>query len=226
MLYLKESQETESAKRILSNKNNSSVFEFRGIMKEKIDLRLQKTYIALHTNFKQLLEEKRFEELTVNELCERSMIRRSTFYKHFTDKYDYFSFFLQEITASFRDSLSSKEITEDVGSYLTHMCRELVRFIKTNERLVQNIKTSDLFSVLMRIMLDEINSDFYRVLTQNYQETMTKSQLQGTAAFYAGGMINTLFQYLKQNSPIDENQFIDIITPHFHLEKTAHKMQR
>ena len=57
-------------------------------MEKNTDLRIQKTYLALQNAFVALLEEKRFEELTVNELCDRAMIRRTTFYKHFGDKYE------------------------------------------------------------------------------------------------------------------------------------------
>ena len=60
-------------------------------MEQKMDLRIRKTYLALHSAFTQLLEERKFEDITVNELCDRAMIRRTTFYKHFADKFDYFS---------------------------------------------------------------------------------------------------------------------------------------
>ena len=35
-----------------------------------------------------LLESKPFPKITVNELCEKSMIVRSTFYLHFQDKFE------------------------------------------------------------------------------------------------------------------------------------------
>ena len=48
-----------------------------------MDLRIKKTYRALFDAFTELLEEHRFEDLTVAMLCDRAMIRRTTFYKHF-----------------------------------------------------------------------------------------------------------------------------------------------
>ena len=66
-------------------------------MEKKTDLRIQKTYLALQNAFEALLEEKRFEELTVNELCDKAMIRRTTFYKHFADKYEFFAFYIREM---------------------------------------------------------------------------------------------------------------------------------
>ena len=62
-------------------------------MEEKTDLRIRKTYKALCDAFVNILEKKRFDDLTVNELCDEAMIRRATFYKHFADKYDFFFFF-------------------------------------------------------------------------------------------------------------------------------------
>ena len=51
-----------------------------------MDLRIKKTYRALFEAFTELLEEHRFEDVTVAMLCDRAMIRRTTFYKHFRDK--------------------------------------------------------------------------------------------------------------------------------------------
>ena len=44
-----------------------------------------------------LLENKPFSKITVNELCEKSDIVRSTFYLHFRDKYELLSYCLDQI---------------------------------------------------------------------------------------------------------------------------------
>ena len=119
-------------------------------MEEKMDLRIQKTYLALHNAFTEILEEKRFDEMTVNELCDRAMIRRTTFYKHFADKYEYFSFYIREITSTFQDRLAPDVAEDEVNAYLLHMSREMVRFLQQHEKLVRNIRTSSMFPVLLR----------------------------------------------------------------------------
>ena len=52
-------------------------------MEEKTDLRIRKTYKALCDAFVTILEKKRFDDLTVNELCDEAMIRRAAFHKQF-----------------------------------------------------------------------------------------------------------------------------------------------
>ena len=55
-------------------------------MEKKNDLRVQKTYRALMAAFEALMAEETFDDITVNELCARALIRRPTFYSHFEDK--------------------------------------------------------------------------------------------------------------------------------------------
>ena len=180
-------------------------------MEEKMDLRIRKTYLALHNAFMELLTEKRFEELTVNELCDRAMIRRTTFYKHFADKYEYFTFYIKEVCATFQDRLAPDVSEGEVEAYLLHMCRQLVRFMKQHDRLVQNIKTSSMFPMLLSILLEQISYDISLVFRRAGSENMDKTKIEGIAAFYAGGLTNTLFQYLKRDDSIEEEPFIELI---------------
>lgn len=181
-------------------------------MEEKMDLRIRKTYLALHTAFTSLLEEKRFEEFTVNELCERAMIRRTTFYKHFADKYEYYTFYMKEIVAAFQDSLAPDVPDGDAGSYFIHMSRELIRFMQQHEKLVQNIKSSSMFPMLLSILLDQISYDVAQVLRRSGKAAGEKENIESMAAFYAGGLTNVLFQSLKSDKPLDEAQFIRTVS--------------
>ena len=61
-------------------------------VKRKEDLRVTRTKKALTDMLRALLETKRFEDITVNELCEKAKIRRATFYKHFDDKYAFLAY--------------------------------------------------------------------------------------------------------------------------------------
>lgn len=181
-------------------------------MEEKIDLRIQKTYMALHDAFIALLAEKRFDDLTVNELCDRAMIRRTTFYKHFADKYEYFTFYIRTLMETFQKRLTPNIEGETIDAYLMHMCRESLRFVREHNRLVQNIRASSVFPILLNIMIEQIAQDLAQVLRYDKDLQISKTQIDGIAAFYAGGIANALFRYLKQDLTIDEEQFIGIIS--------------
>ncbi len=57
-------------------------------MEKPLDLRIRKTYIALTNTLIEMMEEAPFEDIRVSDLCDRAMVRKSTFYKHFADKYE------------------------------------------------------------------------------------------------------------------------------------------
>ena len=56
--------------------------------KPKTDLRVLKTQLAIRGAFTDLLEEKPFSSITVQNIIDRARVNRKTFYNHYHDKYD------------------------------------------------------------------------------------------------------------------------------------------
>lgn len=52
------------------------------------DLRVRRTRTTLQRALIELTVEKGFAAVTVRDICERAMVNRSTFYRHYIDKYD------------------------------------------------------------------------------------------------------------------------------------------
>jgi len=57
------------------------------IVPSKIDPRVRRTRQMLFQAFEDLLGEKNFEQISVQDISERSTLNRATFYDHFTDKF-------------------------------------------------------------------------------------------------------------------------------------------
>lgn len=57
-------------------------------------LKVTHTNLLLWNSLRDLvfLENKDFERITINDICKRAAVHRSTFYNHFQDKYDLFTF--------------------------------------------------------------------------------------------------------------------------------------
>ena len=181
-------------------------------MDNKLDLRLQKTYLALQNAFTQLLDEKRFDELTVNELCDRAMIRRTTFYKHFADKYDYFAFYIRDMVSAPQHHLPADVAVGDVNTYILYMSRELLHFLHSHERMVCNIKNSSMFPLLLSILLEQITGDIMMILHRICPELEDPSKKQeAIAAFYAGGILNCYFLLMREDASVDEKLFLDVV---------------
>lgn len=53
-----------------------------------MDLRKERTLILLTQAMLDLLHEKPFNSITISEICNKAMVRRPTFYRHFQNKED------------------------------------------------------------------------------------------------------------------------------------------
>ncbi len=57
-------------------------------MSKETDLRVLKTHKLIRSSFLNLIDEKGFECITINDIAKKAQINRSTFYLHYCDKYD------------------------------------------------------------------------------------------------------------------------------------------
>ena len=124
-----------------------------------VDLRIKKTYRALFDAFTELLEEHRFEDLTVAMLCDRAMIRRTTFYKHFRDKNDYFAFYIDELMSGLPQKQPDEAgvvSAEDVRALRHAILDDAMDLILAHERLMDNILASSMSGMLTGMICDRI----------------------------------------------------------------------
>lgn len=108
-----------------------------------VDLRVQRTYKLLGDAFVSLLREKNFDQITVREICDRAMVRRTTFYQHFKDKQDFLVWFIRGKQKEF---LLHAKYCEDpvsgIEDYMTGILAEVLRFLRENRHLIDAISGS------------------------------------------------------------------------------------
>ncbi len=126
-------------------------------MNKNLDLRVRKTYASLMNTMLELLKEKDFEEITVNELCERALVGRGTFYKHFSDKYDFFSFVLREMLDHYLQEAEEKTKEDDPCSYYVAFFEAFMQFIEKNNEMFGPPSSSSMISVLLFSTSDTIS---------------------------------------------------------------------
>ena len=73
---------------------------------EHADLRVRRTHKLLWEALMAELSERPIEEITVSDICERAMVHRTTFYKHYEDKY---ALLEQGIRQMYDDLLAEEE---------------------------------------------------------------------------------------------------------------------
>ena len=128
-------------------------------MEKKLDLRIQKTHIALTDAFLSLLNQKRFDNITVAEICDSAMVRRATFYKHFGDKYEFFTYTIRKIKEDFRKKNCDNIQTQMPADPYVQILRNIMDFLDESGLRVRSVMESDAYPILMEILSEEIYRD-------------------------------------------------------------------
>jgi AcrR family transcriptional regulator len=88
---------------------------------EKLDPRVKRTRSLILQSFEQLLAEKNFEAISVQDVTANAQINRATFYAHFQDKYGLLDY---TITQSFRQEIEKRML--DACHYTPENLRSLI----------------------------------------------------------------------------------------------------
>ena len=75
----------------------------------KEDLRITKTRKVLFETLVLLMKEKSFEEIKVSDICKKALINRSTFYSHYSDKYELFMELIDALKDNLTESLNNND---------------------------------------------------------------------------------------------------------------------
>jgi AcrR family transcriptional regulator len=109
------------------------------------DLRVIKTRSLIRNAFVKLMDEKGFKNITINDIADGAIINRSTFYLHYTDKYD----------------LLQKTVAEAIKNILwlvepqAHVVNEKLDYESFLQNLSDILKTVEKDALLYRIILND-----------------------------------------------------------------------
>lgn len=179
-------------------------------MEAKLDLRVRKTYLALTRALLDMMEEMRFEDIRVSELCDRAMVRKSTFYKHFADKYELLTFTVRQMQSQLNSQLAEECREANVVEYYTRLAELVLKRLSENGALVESTLRSNSFPLIMSILSDQIMLDIRGKLKEDAirgERLPVSSEMM--AAFFVGGVMEMLRCWLQKGRRLDDRELIE-----------------
>lgn len=177
-------------------------------MEKKVDLRIQKTRSALTNALYELMSQKSLDEITVTELCERAVIRKATFYKHFGDKTELLEYMIQELQ---RISIEENTIGYDPElpySYYSGVFQYLLDFIESNDRFVLNVLKSNSSFFVRNVLEEQIRWKIDEQLKQEEREDIRTSHAM-LSALYAGAIVSCCIWWGMQKKRPSKKQMTE-----------------
>jgi AcrR family transcriptional regulator len=174
------------------------------------DLRVRRTRKLLQEAFIELTVEKGFAALTVRDITERAMVNRSTFYRHYLDKYDLLEQYMSEIYELTEDRIGCAEKLEPTSHEASSGPLNLLKHIQQ-------------FANFYRVMLGaEGDPHFVQRFRQNTEKRFRSFSAQAVTApepdappldlrlsclAYAG--VGAAIWWLEQEQPCPPEQLAD-----------------
>lgn len=168
----------------------------------RIDLRTRKVYDALIEAFIQLLSEKPFDSITVVELCNKARTRTATFYNHFSDKYDFFTFMIAEKRRDFMVKTEWQCFEECCYAFIENS----FAFIEAHDRMVKNILSDNLLIMMMSSVSKEMIEQLKELLDKEItgREVNTDILVQ----MMIGAMSHAIRYWLEHNQEVSKKEIL------------------
>lgn len=146
---------------------------------KKLDLRIRRTHKLLWEAllYLMLVERLPLKSITVNQICEQALVHRTTFYKHFQDKYDLLNIGFQQL----QDELNLIPLIDRIQYPFEMMSNTKNHKLFTT--IIESQKDDNMFSALLEKRIKES----LKVDLQKYsqEEGEFDVPLEVVAEFYA-----------------------------------------
>lgn len=168
---------------------------------KKEDLRIRRTHKLLCDAMFSLLETNSFDEISVVNICDKAMVHRATFYKHFKDKYEFMEYVAKEKLHDFYVQSKTLADFSDKEKLYRAMIDNILVFIEDNKqmlRLAASSSNNNFFDSLHRIVYEEL-LDF---LTSSQKNGETyRAPVDIFAKFLTGGFMSLVRWWLAEDNP-------------------------
>lgn len=174
----------------------------------KQDLRVQKTHQALITSFSDLLQTKSFEQITVQDLCANANVRRSTFYRHFNDKYDLLNHVVGTLIDHFRKLYLPDINPDNPRQFFEKLMRDVLTFIHDNKDIVRSVITINFYGEVYTIFYEQIYKAVQKQIEFDRQSGQFYVDVTIYGEFLTGGILSVITNWIQHG----QQQSIDKVT--------------
>ena len=172
-----------------------------------------KTNILLCKSLFELLEEKDFDDIKINEICDNALVHKTTFYNHFEDKYDLLNYIVHDMHENIKN-LADKN--NGIINYYLSIARLYIKTIKENPKVFSSVIKSDNNKIGYSI--------FYELYVHDVEEELKKYNIpvppNYVTKFYVNGVFALVDEWFINGMIEDENtiiKYIEILIKNSHI---------
>lgn len=177
------------------------------MQKSEEDLRVRRTRVLLQKAFLELTVEKGFSTITVQDIAERAMVNRSTFYRHYLDKYDLLEKYMKEVFDMTAVEIATAERDWKGQAGPPPGLVALLKHIQANAefyRVMLGPKGDPVFTQQFRLNVE--NRFRYLIMTLGTQTENNNSPLDLRVSYISYADIGAVLWWLDNDQPCSPEQ--------------------
>lgn len=165
-------------------------------MKKKTDLRVIKTKKLLYDSLLELMKDKPFEEIKVSDICDRALINRSTFYAHYSDKYELFSSYIESLKEALSKELEKNTNITNSREYYLEMLSLFFNHVLEQREAYLAIGKQNRNSIVMDMIYNAFSEEIAKRIEN--EEIISKNKIPGkfVATFYLGAIFSVGMEWV------------------------------
>lgn len=179
-------------------------------MDKKIDKRVLKTKRSLYEGLLAVMKEKEFEEIKVSDICDKALTNRSTFYDHFSDKYELLTALIEDLKKELIHSLENNtQETNSLKEYYMTIIKLLIEHIDSNIDIYNSILKKNNNSIVMDMLYETIYKDIEKELEKYKSSTNIPTEI--ITKFYVTAVSNICLDHIKYPKKYKKDSIISYL---------------
>ena len=170
------------------------------------DLRVRRTHKLLWEALMAELSERSLEQITVRDICERAMVHRTTFYKHYEDKYALFEQGMRQMYDTLLADVNTPSALPSVSDPHAFLVRIFVH-VADHQQFYKLMLCGDDISLFQKLVKEYI-TEHTEVKISTFppvdQSLVVPPAVQ--SQFFAGALISILAWWLENDLPLTPKQ--------------------
>lgn len=167
-------------------------------------LKNYKTDKLLTNALMELMSEKDFSQIKVNEICEKALVHKTTFYNHYEDKYDLLNNIIQNIHKGIREKATKGN---GLISYYLSIAKLYIEEIKRNPKIYELIIKYNSDEMISYMLIENIFNDLKVDVKGEYNNIPSNY----IARFYISAVFATINEWFQKGMKEDTDTIVKYI---------------
>ena len=174
----------------------------------KEDLRVVRTRVLLCRALFELLETIPYEKITVQDICNKALVHRATFYNHFEDKNKLLEYAIDEIKENLFESTIEKETYSDPKEMYMNLISKVLDFTKENQKQLLLILNNNSYEKAYMLLLTTIKRSIRYLTSKNQYKQNFALPNKVLIDFLSGGITNLGIEWIRSSNPCSKEEML------------------